>query len=149
MLTRLERIFNATDFSELRTAYIARARIEHGRIADVRRWMVDYGFVRIEVPEDALMTADGREIVRAYGDAWALSPAVHAQRLETAFALARERDAAEKSDGATICLALIDGQLCGGTLVATAVCPRCALGKQGVAQTLTCDVCGAQTAVMR
>lgn len=48
-----------------------------------------------------------------------------------------------------VCRALIDGQLCGGTLIRAAVCPRCALGKSGVSATLTCDVCGHVTAVMR
>lgn len=48
-----------------------------------------------------------------------------------------------------VCTAVIDGQLCGGSLQRAYVCPRCPLGKHGVVATLTCDVCGAVTAEMR
>ena len=75
--------------------------------------------------------------------------------LDAMLAMAKERKAEqdaqhpEPQTPPTVCKALIDGQLCGGTLVRAAVCPRCALGKSGVAATLTCDVCGHVTAIMR
>ena len=105
-----------------------------------------------------MLTDDGREIAWACGKAWALRPEIHAKRLAEAMELARKRDAAmaepqsqpaHPSQQQTTCTSLIDGQLCGGTLIRAAVCPRCALGKSGVAATLTCDVCGHVTAVMR
>lgn len=98
------------------------------------------------------LTDDGREILRAHGNAWALKPEIHAQRLAEAMEQARQRDAAiapQQAQQQTACTALIDGQLCGGTLVRAAVCPRCALGKSGVTATLTCDVCGHVSAIMR
>lgn len=160
MLTQTERFFFGQDFRCLRTAYIARARIEAERTVEARTWMLDSGFELLDIPDDQLLTADGREVLRAHGKAWALKPEVHAQRLAEALEQAKQRDAAkkqaeqqstppEKREQPTTCTALIDGQLCGGTLIRASVCPRCALGKSGVAATLTCDVCGHVMAVMR
>lgn len=157
MITRLEKLMHAP-FQAVRDAYIIRARIESGRIADARQWMLDNGFELLDIPDDALLTSDGREILRAHGRAWALRPEIHAQRLAEAMEQARKRDATIAAQQAqqpkqtaqqTTCTSLIDGQLCGGTLVRAAVCPRCALGKSGVAATLTCDVCGHVTAIMQ
>lgn len=152
MITRIEKLMHAP-FAAVRDAYIARARIESGIIADARQWMINNGFELLDVPGDALLTADGREVLRAHGRAWALRPEIHAQRLAEAMEQAKQRDAASAEQSQqqtdTICAALIDGQLCGGTLVMAPVCPRCALGKSGVAATLTCDVCGQVTAIMR
>ena len=130
----------------VRSAFIDRSRIESGRISDTRQWMLGNGFELLDIPDGQLLTDDGREVLRVAGQAWALRPEIHAQRLTEAMALARQRDNGRPP---ATCAALIDGQLCGGTLLRAAVCPRCALGKQGVAATLTCDVCGHVTAVMR
>lgn len=154
MINIKEKMF-ASPFADVRDGFIARARIESGRIADTRQWMLDNGFELLDIPADQLLTDDGREVLRAYGKAWALKPEIHAQRLAEAMEQARKRDAAmaaqqsQPSQSPTTCTSLIDGQLCGGTLVMTPVCPRCALGKSGVAATLTCDVCGHVTAIMR
>lgn len=93
-----------------------------------------------------------RPVVWSAGKAWALRPDIHAKRLADAMAQAKQRDAAIAAQQASVtasqpaspttCTALIDGQLCGGSLIMAPVCPRCALGKSGVAATLTCDVCG-------
>ena len=158
MITNIERLFSVCEFSDLRSAYIDRSRLESGRIADARQWMLGNGFDLLDIPADQLLTDDGREVLRAHGKAWALRPEVHAQRLADAMEQARQRDEAlaeQRSQSAhqaplpTTCTSLIDGQLCGGTLIRAAVCPRCALGKSGVAATLTCDVCGHVTAIMR
>lgn len=131
----------------VRRAYIARVRLEHGRIGSARGLMLANGFEVVDIPADQLLTNDGREVLRAHGKAWALRPEIHAQRL--AHAMGRAKQPARQAELPAICTSLIDGQLCGGTLVKAAVCPRCALGKSGVAATLTCDVCGHVTAVMR
>lgn len=154
MLTRHERTIMQADFETARRLWISRARIESGRVADARQWMLDNGFELLDVPDDALLTSDGREILRAHGKTWALLPEVHAQRLAEAVAQAKQHGATTKpaepnATQPTTCTALIDGQLCGGALVKAPICPRCALGKSGVAATLTCDVCGHVTAVMR
>lgn len=152
MIKKLEKFFALSTFGDIRAAFIARSRLESGRIADTRQWMQDNGFDLLDIPEDLLLTDDGREVIRAHGKAWALKPEIHAARRESAIAdgVAAERARREQgqSHGAT-CTALIDGQLCGGALIKSPVCPRCALGKSGVAATLTCDVCGHVTAVMR
>ena len=151
-------VFAISDFVTLRAAYIERAKVESGRIADTRQWMLDNGFEMLNVSADALLTDDGREILHVHGKAWALRPEIHAQRLAEAMEQARKRDAAiaeqrslptPPSQQPTTCTSLIDGQLCGGTLIMAPVCPRCALGKSGVAATMTCDVCGHVTAIMR
>lgn len=153
LIKSIEKIMFDTEFRTLRSAYISAARRNAGRIADSMQWMVGRGFELLDVDKDRLLTDDGREILRAHGKAWALKPEVHAQRLAEAMEQVKQRDAASAEQSQqqtdTTCTALIDGQLCGGTLVRAAVCPRCALGKSGVAATLTCDVCGHVTAVMR
>ena len=143
------------DAKTVRAAYIAMMRFENGRILSLRQRMRDNGFELLDVSEDQPLTADGREILRAHGKSWALCPEIHAARLAEALDQARQRAAAmaaqqqKQQAPATVCQAIIDGQLCGGTLSATPVCPKCSLGKQGVSQIMTCDVCGTQTAVMR
>ena len=158
MIQKIERIFATIGFADVRAAWISRARLESGRIADTRQWMLDNGFEMLNVSADALLTDDGREILHAHGKAWALRPEIHAKRLAEAMEQAKRRNAAiaehqsqqfKQETQPSTCTALIDGQLCGGNLVRAAVCPRCALGKSGVAATLTCDVCGHVTAIMR
>lgn len=153
MISRVERALYPANFPTIRTAYIARARLESGRIPHARQMMLDSGFEQVDVSGDALLTSDGREILRAFGRAWALLPEIHAKRRAEAIAAGINAETAKRvaqqAAGQTTCTALIDGQLCGGTLVKAQVCPRCALGKMGIAATLTCDVCGHVTAIIR
>ena len=157
MVKSVERYFFGEPFDSVRALWISRARAESGRRVDSEKIMRENEFELVGENVDSRMTDDGREILRAHGKAWALRPEIHAKRLDEAIEQAKQRDAAMRSQGPaaaannppTTCSALIDGQLCGGSLSATPVCPKCALGKQGVAQITTCDVCGAQTAVMR
>ena len=156
MISRIDRALSAIDFPTVRTAFIARARIESGRIADARQWMLDNGFELLDVSADRLLTDDGREILHAHGKAWALKPEVHAERLEEAFRLAKERDKAlaaqseqVKAASPKFCTQMIDGQLCGGDLLYKPVCPSCSLGKSGVAATAKCKVCDNVSAIMR
>ena len=148
---------NAASFAEVKTAYAIRAKAERGRIEFVNNAMTSAGFELVQSC-GGMLTDDGREIAWACGKAWALKPEIHAKRLAEAMEQARKRDAAladqqpqpaQPAPPPTVCAALIDGQLCGGTLIRAAVCPRCALGKSGVVATLTCDVCGHVTAIMR
>ena len=154
MITKLERAVFRAEFYDVRAAFIARAKQEAGRKKTTQTLMLESGFELLDIPVDQLLTDDGREVLRAHGKAWALRPEIHSQRLAVAMEQAHQRDAAlagqqQQATPPTVCASLIDGQLCGGTLVRAAVCPRCALGKSGVEATLTCDVCGHVTAIMR
>lgn len=157
MIRKIEKAMYTASFADVRLAYISRARLEAARIASVFDMMEVNGFELLDIPDGQLLTEDGREILHVHGKAWALQPEIHAKRLTEAMEQAKQRDAAlvvknaasrPQSHPAT-CTSLIDGHLCGGTLIMAPVCPRCALGKSGVAATLTCDVCGHVTAVMR
>jgi len=126
--------------------------------AGASEWLHSTGFEPVTVDNDSLLTDDGREVMRIYGMAYALRPEIHAQRLAEAMEQVRQRDAAmadqqpqpaQPAPPPMICTSLIDGQLCGGSLTLAQVCPNCALGKSGVAATMTCDVCGHVTAIMR
>lgn len=137
------------DFAAVRAAFVVRARAEAGRNATLRGVVREAGYEQVSVDSSALLTPDGREVLRLCGRAWALLPEAHAARMAEAMELAKQQPPAQQPAPPTTCTSLIDGQLCGGTLVRAPVCPRCALGKSGVAATLTCDVCGHVTAVMR
>ena len=91
---KIQGVLSRSDFPTVRAAFIARARLESGRIADTRQWMLDNGFELLDVPADRLLTDDGREILRAHGKAWALKPEVHAQRVAEAIEHARQRSEA-------------------------------------------------------
>ena len=140
------------------------------RTIDALRLLTADGWEATGAHDGALMMDDGRPISWLAGIPYTIGAAVwetrvkdalavaeHARRLDNEMEKAIQRDAAiaaqdvpaQPQAHSEICPAIIDGQLCGGSLSATPVCPRCALGKQGVAQILTCDVCGAQTAVMK
>lgn len=155
---KLHSVLSKMSMNVVRRAYIDRVRVETGRTSDAQQWLINAGFEQIDIPAGQLLTDDGREVLMAHGKAWALKPEIHAKRLAEAMEQARKRDAAmaeqqsqptQPSQPPITCTALIDGQLCGGTLAMAPVCPRCALGKSGVAATLTCDVCGHVTAIMR
>lgn len=159
MITIVEKItigLAQLNMSEVEALYSKRVAIESDRQRGAVDYLASQGYE--VVSEDGKLTSDGREIVRVAGESWALKPEIHAQRLAAAMEQARQRDAAiaeqqaqqsKQATQPTTCTSLIDGQLCGGNLVRAAVCPRCALGKMGVAATLTCDVCGHVTAIMR
>ena len=143
-------------FADIRTAFIARARLEAGRVASEREILEASGFEVINASVGQLITDDGREILHAHGKAWALKPEIHAARLEEAFRLAKERDKAlaaqseqVKAASPKFCTQMIDGQLCGGDLLYKPVCPSCSLGKSGVAATTKCKVCDNTSAIMR
>lgn len=151
MIMKIEKVMNSESFRSIRTAYIARSRLESGRITSTRQMMDNLGFEQLDAPPEAILTPDGREILHAHGKAWALKPEVHANRLAEAVEQAKQRDATKEAPPQrtqNTCTTLIDGQLCGGSFTVSPVCPKCALGKQGVTATLTCDVCGHVTAIM-
>lgn len=154
MLSSLERAFAVEPLGVIRKQWIQRCLTERANTDGARAWMLNNGFECVDISSGQLLTPDGREVLHAHGKTWALTVEAHAQRLAEAMEQARQRREAmgaqqQSPAPSTTCTALIDGQLCGGTLIMAPVCPRCALGKSGVTATLTCDVCGHVTAVMR
>lgn len=147
MLNIQEKMF-AAPFSDVRDGFIARARLESGRIADARLWMVNRGFEEVEQEPGQIITPDGREILRAYGKAWALRPEVHVQRMAEVFEAAKKRqdekqpEAGTKSVVGTESLSSMVCPKCGDSLQHTAVCPKCAAGQRGYKHRYAC-VCGA------
>jgi rubrerythrin len=137
---------SAESFSDVRLAYIARARLESGRISDVRRWMVETGHEEVEVPDGQILTGDGREVLRAHGRTWALRPEVHTERLAKALSSSQGRTSAShqaptKSIVGSESLSALTCPECGDALQHAAVCPACAAGKLGYRHRYTC-VCG-------
>jgi len=147
---KLVAILAGFPFHHVRTAFIARARIEAGRIADARAWMENNDFEQVECAADTILTEDGREILRVHGKEWALRPAVHSARLNERMAEAikmqaerssREKEMETKSVAGTEALSTMSCPKCGDALQHAKVCPSCAAGKLGYSHRYTC-VCG-------
>lgn len=155
MITKNEKIIfmlSSVPFKVAREAWISRARIEAGRISDTKKMITEKGFVPVEVTADAVMTDDGREILRMYGSAYALRPEVHAERLRIGLEQARERkreteqrttpvDVNEAISDMT-CPQMVGGKPCGGALNLKGVCPSCVTGRMGYKYRYTCESCG-------
>jgi hypothetical protein len=156
MMTRAERIASRLAieaFDDVRTAYINRALAETGHIESARKWMADNGYDRIVVGDGDVATADGREVVRAFGWSWALRPDVLSERarvaLDVARAQAEERKVVERHEAAVTegialvtCPQMSGGRPCGGTLNMAPVCPSCVTGRMGYKYRYTCESCG-------
>lgn len=155
MITQEEKLYRYMSIASLATcrkAWVARVMTEKSRLSAVKSALINDGFepVDTELP----MTDDGREVMHIPGvGAWALRPDIHEMRRLEAIAAAEERRRASMAEDkmmtSNVCHSLIDNQLCGGHIVSKPICPRCALGRSGVVETRTCDVCGHVTAVMR
>lgn len=129
-----------------------------GRHGHLQSMIADDTIERSDVADGTYLTQDGRPVFWYANEAWVTKPEVHNRRLAEAMEQASQRDAAISDQqsqieypamSTTVCTTLIDGQLCGGDLVKRSVCQNCALGKSGVIATLTCDICGHVTAIMR
>lgn len=159
----MDTLFLRISMLDVATARQLMARVDElidGRIDESRQWLMSRGWTEIDgVPGDAVTAPDkrrympdGREIMPAQGRLWVLSPEEHKRRIEADMAVKRagqEQARTAPELPPDTCASIIDGQLCGGSLKMTPVCPKCALGKHGVTAILTCDVCGAVTAVTR
>lgn len=151
MIELQEKMFSAP-FDDVRTGFIARARLESGRIADARVWMVQRGFEIVEAGPAQIMTSDGREIIHAHGKDWALRPDIHAARLTEAFEKERHREPpantaqdehpAGESMATVSCPQMSAGRPCGGALNRRGVCPSCVTGQMGYRLRYTCEACG-------
>ena len=150
MKQRFVRMLYGLPIYEVRSGFIARVKAENERINEARAWLVSQGYEElVDFDESTVINAgdveylpDGRVLIRAQKKSWALSAETWAQRQSEAMAQAKQREASSVEPVSAnkkplVCSALIDGQLCGGTLIRAAVCPRCALGKSCVTSTMT------------
>lgn len=151
MLMKHEKILEYVDrlpFECVRAAWIARCRAENERLDMIDESLAADGFERIEA--DGPMTADGREVLRIRGRAYALRPEVHAERLAKRLEAARKLRAEQRpappvdyeAIAAATCPQMIEGKPCGGSLNRKGVCPSCVTGKMGYKYRYTCESCG-------
>ena len=158
MKDKFTRLMYSIPLCDVKAAYIDRIKTENERVNEARSWLVSKGYVElsgndqetiISVGSDEYLP-DGRVVIRAQKKVWALPAEVHKKNIEQAIdAAQRNAESTPVAMEQASCPALIDGQICGGTLSATPVCPRCSLGKMGVQSVLECDVCGHKSAIMR
>lgn len=140
MLTDAEKmlaLMSNMQMGDVRDAYITRARIESGRLAEKRDWLLGNGFVPVAAADGESLTSDGRLIFFVRGEAFALAPELHAQRLKAVMDDARDATQPETASEAlgSSC------PKCGEATNQTQVCPRCAMGKAGLRYQYAC-ACG-------
>lgn len=153
MLTKNEKLISYLDklpIAQVRAAWVARVRVEHGRENTMEVGLVASGFERVEC--DGPLTPDGREVMRVRGRAYALRSDVHskrlAQRMDAALRNAQTQQPVRpalpvrESIAATTCPQMIEGKPCGASLNRKGVCPSCETGKMGYKYRYTCEVCG-------
>lgn len=141
---RIYRIMSGHSMSDVRTAYARRAMAESGHLAKVRGIYAANGWRRVVDAETARPDA-----VEIGGEMWEMLPEIAAKRASEALKEVSSNRSKKAHKQESTCTAIIDGQLCGGSLTRSTVCPRSTLGRHGVGATLTCEVCGAVTAEMR
>jgi hypothetical protein len=152
MMNHYEKFILALGFvtiEEAQSALDAKIQAESGQEDAIVESLVSSGWIEVDA-QHGQMTADGRPVVSMLGRSWVLPPEEFARRRDVMLAAAAQR-ASESAPNMmeTVCRSLIADQLCGGTLVRASVCLKSALGRSGVVATLTCDVCGHVTAIMR
>ena len=146
MFSKKERVFAAmmsASFDDLRAAFITRSKMKSSGTVSAQQFMDHQVYELITAPDNAVITDDGREILRVNGQAWVLQPEEHTERLRLAFDSAKERstESEPKSVVGTESLSTMTCPKCGDMLQYTSVCPNCAAGKLGYRHRYTC-VCG-------
>ncbi len=138
------------DFSTVRTAYIARAREEHGRVSATLADMMARGMVEIDVGADAVMTDDGRPIMRFAGRALAHTPEAHAKlQMESLEAAKKQQAAKDAATGGELkppppgeALASVLCPVDHAVMAKDLVCPKCEKGRAGYKVLCVCTKCG-------
>lgn len=141
---------SGTDFPTVRTAYITRAREEHGRVSATLVGMMERGMVEIDASVDAVMTDDGRPIMRFAGRALVHTPEVHAKlQMEALKAAKKQQDAKEAATRGELkppppgeALASVLCPSCRATMAKSPVCPNCEKGQAGYKIICICTQCG-------
>jgi len=145
LIARKDAVFSEMmrlDFASIRSAYVARARVESGRKLFFTTQMLNSGYEEVPALGETT-TYDGREILHVAGKSYALRPEVHAERLADAFEAAKKAqpEPETKSIVGTESLSAMVCPKCGDALQHASVCPSCAAGKLGYRHRYAC-VCG-------
>lgn len=142
LVDRLKRL----PYQDVRSVFIHLTRIHKGREDSARRHLITVGFEQINAPEDAILTADGRVIMRTLGAVWALRPEIHAQQQKEAMDRAKMiADSAkptqlDEAPGESLTSVLCPS--CKSVMAKQHVCPNCSKGKQGFKILCQCTECG-------
>lgn len=142
---RLVEILDGTSFDIVRRSFIERSKTERMRVGASRLWMSEHGYEEIEIADGRLLSDDGREIVFAHKKKWVLNSDEWAKRWEDSIAKA----VAEKEQSETKSVAGTDSAsgllcpTCGDIMMASSVCPACAVGRAGYKMRYSC-VCGVE-----
>ena len=146
MLIQKEKLLSYLDklpIDQVRSAWIARIRVEHSRMSAVESWLIESGMERVDATGHN--TEDGREVLHVRGVAYALRKDVHAERIALAFEDAKKAqpkpESEIKSVVGTEALSVMICPKCGDTLQHSGVCPSCAAGRLGYRHRYSC-VCG-------
>ena len=144
---RLLARLNQTPFEIVRSVFIQRTRMEKGRIDEARAWLRGRGYEEIEADDGQLLTDDGREILRAQGKTWALSPQAHLERKREAQEMARKLAEAAamqkpKTEKPGESLTSVLCPSCHAVMAKAPVCPNCSKGKAGFKILCACTDCG-------
>lgn len=157
MITKDEKlisIFDRYPIDVITSAYERRLKAESGKIDSELLRLREQGFEEVEVLPDDVMTSDGREVMRVYGRAWALTPSVHAarktERLEAALEFAKKKEAAReaarqgkfKSPPPGEALASVLCPIDHAVMAKSPVCPKCEKGRAGYKVLCVCTECG-------
>jgi len=127
----------------IKTAYIAVISAKNSRVDRLAQYLFDRGWIEITADHAAVVTDDGRDIIRVLGKAYVLRPEVHSERLAAEFEAAKkvQSESEIKSVVGTESISSMTCTKCGDTIQYSKVCPACAAGKLGYQHRYTC-VCG-------
>lgn len=97
-------------------------------------------FERVDVSSSDVITADGRDVLRINGQAYALRQEIHIARMEKEFEAAKtaQTKTSTKSVVGTEGLSGMVCPKCGDSLQYSAVCGACAAGKAGYKHRYSC-----------
>jgi hypothetical protein len=105
------------------------------------------GWERVDAAPGTQLTQDGRPVIWAHGQAWAMTREAWGSSMQKAQAEAAAKRPAQPKPvregiAAATCPQMSGGRPCGGTLNRSPVCPSCVTGRMGYRYRYTCEICG-------
>lgn len=148
MKTDTEKIYEllcAYNIKTVSDAFNLRCKTEDERVSEAKDWLLGNGYEIVSVHDGRRMTQDGREILHAHGEKWALTMEAWEKRKDDAIGkeVARIKMTETKSVAGTEELSGIVCPKCKDSLQYSRICPNCAAGKAGFRHMYSC-VCGVE-----